>query len=205
MAGDIYTPLKQTLNMKRLFLSVAVISAMGLSTMANAASTPTVGASGTITFNGTISADSCVVHSDGPGTAGGNLTYNLGTVPVSALGTEANPSGGGTLTALPTDLNLSVECGSAATTVELKLTPTAVSGKGIAVSGGATNVQIMLVDTRSNTPAPLDFTSGSATLTGAISGGSSSIPLKAYYTHTSSGTATAGPANATVAYTLSYN
>jgi major type 1 subunit fimbrin (pilin) len=189
--------------MKKLLLSVAVISAMGLSAVANAA--PTVGASGTITFNGTISADSCVVHSNGPGTAGGNLTYNLGTVPVSALGTEANPGAGGTLTALPTDLNLSVECGSAATTVELKLTPTAVSGKGIAVSGGATNVQIMLVDTRSTTPAALDFTSGSATLAGAISGGSSSIPLKAYYTHTATGTATAGPANATVAYTLSYN
>ena len=188
--------------MKKLILSIAVISAMGLSAAANAA--PTVGATGTITFTGIINADSCVVHGDGPGSAGGNLSYNLGTVSSSSLGTESQPSvTGTTVTAMPTDLNLVVECASTPTSVDLKLTPTQVSGKGIGVTGGAQNVQIMLTKADNSI---VDFTSGSATLNGLIGGGSSSMNLKAYYTRNAAlGAVTPGQANATVAYTLSYN
>ncbi|MCE4052847.1 fimbrial protein [Pseudomonas sp. Au-Pse12] len=190
--------------MKKLILSIAVISAMGLSATSNAA--PTVGASGTITFNGIINTDSCVVHSDGPGSSGGNLTYNLGTVSSSSLGSEDQPNVSTTnVTALPTDLNLVIECATTPTSVDLKLTPTQTSGKGIAVTGGAQNVQIMLTKADNSI---IDFTSGSSTLNGLVSGGNSSMNLKAYYTRKAGkavADVTAGQANATVAYTLSYN
>lgn len=192
--------------MKKLLLSVAVISAMGLSATSNAATTPTVGASGTITFTGVINTDSCVVHSDGPGSTGSNLTYNLGTVSSNTLGSEDQPATSGTsMTALPTNLNLVVECSTATTSVDLKLTPTLVSGKGIAVTGGAQNVQIMLTKADNSI---IDFSSGSSTINGVISGGNSSMNLKAYYTRKAGKTVadvTAGQANATLAYTLSYN
>jgi len=137
---------------------------------------------------------------------GGNLTYNLGTVSSSSLGSEDQPNVSTTnVTALPTDLNLVIECATTPTSVDLKLTPTQTSGKGIAVTGGAQNVQIMLTKADNSI---IDFTSGSSTLNGLVSGGNSSMNLKAYYTRKAGkavADVTAGQANATVAYTLSYN
>lgn len=190
--------------MKKAILSIAVLSALGFSAMSHAA---TVGATGMIYFNGSINADSCVAHSNGAGSAGGsNLTYDMGSVSKNALGTEATPSTsatGGTST-LPVAMNLQLECTSG-TSVDLKLTPTITSGQGIGVTGGATNVQIMLMQNGSK----LDFTGGPVTLTAPLVNGSASVPLTAYYTLasglTDASTVTAGPANGSAAYVLSYN
>jgi major type 1 subunit fimbrin (pilin) len=161
-----------------------------------------------INFTGSINADSCVAHSDGAGSSGGaSLTYPMGVVSKTALGTEAAPNTtAGTSSALPVSMNLALEC-SSGTSVELKLTPTVASGKGIGlapVAGAATNVQIMLMQAGQ----PLDFTSGSVTLNAPLVNGVASIPLNAYYT-LKSGKAVAdvvaGTANASAAYVLSYN
>lgn len=192
--------------MKKAILSIAVLSALGFSAVTQAA--PTVGATGMINFTGSINADSCVAHSNGAGTSGGaNLTFEMNAVSKTALGTEANPNASaGTSSTLPVPMNLALEC-SSGTSVDLKLTPTIASGKGIGlapVAGAATNVQIMLMQAGK----PLDFTSGSVTLNAPLVNGVASVPLTAYYT-LKSGKAitdvTAGTANASAAYVLSYN
>lgn len=191
--------------MKKAILSIAVLSALGFSAMSHAA---TVGATGMINFTGSINADSCVAHSNGAGSAGGaNLTYDMGVVSKTALGTEAIPNtSSGTSSTLPVDMNLALEC-SSGTSVELKLTPTVASGKGIglaAVAGAATNVQIMLMQAGQS----LDFTSGSVTLDAPLVNGVASVPLTAYYTLKAGKAITdvdAGTANASAAYVLSYN
>lgn len=190
--------------MKKAILSIAVLSALGFSAMSHAA--PTVGASGMINFNGKINADSCVMHSNGAGSAGGtNLNYDMGSVSVNALGTEAAPmtAAGGTVTTLPVPLNLQLECMSG-TSVDLALTPTITSGKGVGVTGGAQNVQIMLMQGSS----ALDFSTGPVTLSAPLTNGVANIALNAYYTlqaAKTTGDVVVGDANGTVSYVLSYN
>jgi len=185
--------------MKKLFIGLAALSMFAAGT-----SQAAVGAQGDITFTGAVNNDSCVVTGAGATNAGKNLLVDMGTVSANSLGTEANPIIGATgMTAIEKAIDLKVECLSG-TKVELKLTPQTRSGKGIATTGGASNVQIMLV---SNNDV-LDFTTGSATLESPFDGTSVVIPLKAYYTLQAGKAATdvvPGEANATVAYELSYD
>jgi major type 1 subunit fimbrin (pilin) len=190
--------------MKKLLISVAILSAFGASGIAHAQSVPTQGAKGLISFTGSINSDTCVLSSPAGQTAGNNLSVPMGSISASSLGTEASPGTSSTnITASATDLDLDIECATG-TKVSMTLTPSLKSGKGIAVTGGAQNVQIMLV--RGSTP--LDFTSGSVDLAadGPVNG-KYSIPLKAYYTLAASKTVadvTAGEANGTVNYVLKY-
>lgn len=187
--------------MKKTLLSLAVLSSI-VATGAHADSQ--LGAKGTIFFNGSITTDSCTVRSPGASSSGANLTVDMGPVSASTLGTESQPTtGGGGLATISKNIDLEVECVSGAT-VALKLTPNAISGKGIAVQGGAQNVQIMLV----NDNTALDFSSGSVELQQAYAGGGVvSIPLQAYYTRKTGADAAdvvAGVANAAVVYELRY-
>ncbi|NIF85153.1 type 1 fimbrial protein [Comamonas sp. Tr-654] len=136
----------------------------------------------------------------------GNLSYDMGMVTTKSLGSEATPAtpvtpGG---IASPTLMNLRLACASGSS-VELKLTPTTRMGKGIATSGSASNVQIMLMQGA----GILDFSNtGSWTLSAPLSGGEANFVLNAYYT-LQAGKATsqvaAGSANGSLAYVLSYN
>ncbi|MPS95530.1 type 1 fimbrial protein [Comamonas sp.] len=190
--------------MKKAILSIVALSALGFSIASHAA--PTVGATGMINFNGSINADSCVVHGNGASSAGGSvLNYPMGSVSVNALGTEAAPAtaASGVATTLPVALNLQLECATG-TSVELKLTPTVTVGKGIGVSGGAQNVQIMLMQGST----ALDFAGGPVTLEAPLSGGQASVGLNAYYTLQAAknvADVVTGDANGSVAYVLSYN
>ncbi|WP_043005552.1 fimbrial protein [Comamonas testosteroni] len=187
--------------MKKAILSIAVLSALGFSAVSHAA---TVGATGLISFQGNINADTCVVHSNGSGSSG-NLTYQMGSVSANSLGLPDTPweSLNNNITTLPTNVNLTMECMSG-TNVSLKLTPTVTQGKGIGVSGGAQGVQIMLVDGT----VPMDFSVGPVTKGNIAlnSAGSADLSLTAYYTKQSAGAVvTTGAANGSVAYELSYD
>lgn len=188
--------------MKKILLSVAILSALGVSAVSQAA---TVGATGTITFQGEINADSCVIHTNGPGSAGGrDLLVAMGSVSANSLGSETQPTvSGGAITALPTDVALTLECG-AGTSVELALTPGIASGKGIGVTGGAQGVQIMLTQAGN----ALDFSTGPVTLNAALNDGVANIDLRAYYTRQAGkgvGDVVPGNAVGTASYVLSYN
>ncbi|MDK7587681.1 type 1 fimbrial protein [Alcaligenes faecalis subsp. phenolicus] len=186
--------------MKKILLGLTILSAFA-ATSAHAEST--VGARGNINFIGSINADTCTVRSPGAASTGSDLLVDMGSVSALTLGTEAQPAtSAGGITSLAKNIDMEVEC-IAGTKVELKLTPTTVSGKGIAVTGGAQNVQIMLV----NDENILDFTSGSVTLGAPYANGSITIPLTAYYTRKAGAelaSIVTGRANATVAYELSY-
>lgn len=186
--------------MKKVLFGLTLLSAFAA---AGVQAAPTLGAQGNINFIGSINADSCVVRTPDASGSGSNLLVDMGPVSAKSLGTEANPAvSSGGLASITKKLDLQVEC-VAGTKVELKLAPNTLSGKGIGVSGGAQNVQIMLL----NGQTVLDFTSGSATLEAPYDDGAVTIPLAAYYTLKSGATVNEvvpGQANATVAYELSY-
>lgn len=188
--------------MKKAILSLAVFSALGFSAVSHAAS---IGATGNISFNGGLTAETCSLENSGATGTGGNLSYDMGVVTTKSLGSEAAPATPVTVggIASSTTMNLKLACASGSS-VELKLTPTTRVNKGIGVSGGATNVQIMLMQGSST----LDFSTGSATLTAPLSGGVANFVLNAYYTLQADKTiaqVTTGSANGSLAYVLSYN
>ncbi|TGV09308.1 type 1 fimbrial protein [Alcaligenaceae bacterium 429] len=186
--------------MKKILLGLTILSAFA-ATAAQAEST--IGARGNIDFVGSINADSCSVRSTGASSSGANMQVDMGPVAAKTLGTEAAPATSeGGLASIAKNIDLHVECATG-TKVSLKLTPTSVSGKGIAVTGGAQNVQIMLVSDQKI----LDFTNGNTTLDAPYVEGSINIPLTAYYTRKAGSDVAdvvGGQANATVAYELSY-
>lgn len=186
--------------MKKILFGLTILSAFAA---AGAQAESTIGARGNINFVGSINADSCTVRSPGASSSGANMLVDMGPVSAKTLGTEAQPAtSAGGITSIAKNIDMQVECASG-TKVALKLAPTNTSGKGIAVTGGAQNVQIMLV----NNDAPLDFTSGTATLEAPYADGAVNIPLTAYYTRKAGAEladVVGGQANATVAYELSY-
>lgn len=195
-----FVKLSEEIIMKKIVLGLAIFSAFAA---VGAQAAPTIGAHGNINFIGSINADTCVVRSPGASSSGANLLVDMGPVSPSSLGTENQPNvSGGGVASITKNLDLQIEC-VAGTDVQLKLIPNNTSGKGIAVTGGAQNVQIMLV----NNQTALDFSTGSFTLEAPFENGAVTIPLAAYYT-LKSGTTKAdvvpGQANATVAYELSY-
>ncbi|WP_043004817.1 fimbrial protein [Comamonas testosteroni] len=190
--------------MKKFLLRSAIISILGL-TVAVHAQASSFGASGLINFIGSITTDSCALRDNNAVRTSGALTYNMGPVSVNALGTEAAPmtSAVGSITALPVDMNMQLEC-LEGVAVDLTLTPAIVSGKGIGLTGGAQNVQIMLMH-GSN---PVDFSGGSQTINASMNRGKANILMKAYYTLVAGSAVsnvTAGSANGTVGYMISYH
>lgn len=190
--------------MKKLLLTSAIVSIVGLATVAQA-QTKVIAASGLINFIGSIVNDSCALRDSNAVRTSGAMTYNMGPVSVNALGTEAAPMtvAGGGITALPVDMTMNLECVEGVA-VDLTLTPAIVSGKGIGLTGGAQNVQIMLM----NGAKPVDFSGGSQTINASMTRGKANVHMKAYYTLVAGRTAssvTTGTANGTVGYMMSYH
>lgn len=190
--------------MKKFLLTSAIVSIVCLAATAQA-QTKNVGATGLIKFIGSITKDSCALRDNNAVRTNGAMTYNMGPVSVNALGSEAAPmtSAGGRITALPVDMNMNLECVDGVA-VDLTLTPAIASGKGVGLTGGAQNVQIMLM----NGSKPVDFSGGSQTINAPMIRGKANIHMKAYYTLVAGSTASnvmAGSANGTVAYMMSYH
>ncbi|MBS3021984.1 hypothetical protein DJFAAGMI_04762 [Comamonas sp. PE63] len=190
--------------MKKFLLRSAIVSILGL-TVAVQVQARSFGAAGLINFMGSVTTDSCVLRDNNAVRTSGGMTYSMGSVSVHALGTEAAPttSAGGSITALPVDMNMQLEC-LEGVAVELTLTPAIASGKGIGLTGGVQNVQIMLM----NGSEPVDFSGGSQTINASMTRGKANIHMKAYYTLVAGRAASnvrAGTANGTVGYMMSYH
>ena len=107
--------------MKKLVLSLAVLSAFGAASIAQAA--PAEGAKGLIKFTGVINADTCVLSSPSGTIAGKTLTVDMDEVPAASLGIEDAPTTTGNgLTAEAKDLDLDIQCATG-TKVSMTLTP----------------------------------------------------------------------------------
>ncbi|MCT2410996.1 type 1 fimbrial protein [Pseudomonas aeruginosa] len=176
-------------------------------------------ADGTINFTGEITAASCQMTGGSGTTVGGSagnqtIDVNLGKVSIDALGGTA---GGGI--AAGTNINLELDCGNTGTgltTVKVKFDP--ASGSGIdtnnvnllKTTGVATGVGIGIYDTSGK----LLNLSANETFDAALVEDdtdpqnvkySAKLNLRAGYVQSGSAKPTAGTANGTLPFTLTYN
>ncbi|VVP52034.1 fimbrial protein [Pseudomonas fluorescens] len=156
-------------------------------------------ADGTITINGQVTANTCTI--DGNGSSQKDFTVTLPAVSASALGSAGQTAG-----RTPFSINLSgctPTSGNVHTYFEAGPTTDSSTGRLVLVGGGASNVQIGLMnndltdikagfaDALQNSK-PVSVVSGSAT-------------LSYYAQYFATGAATPGAANSSVMYTISYN
>ncbi|ODV40929.1 fimbrial protein [Cupriavidus sp. UYMMa02A] len=155
-------------------------------------------ADGTITFNGTITAQTCTINGNGTGSK--DFTVTLPKVSASTLGTAGQTAG-----RTPFNISLS-DCtpnaGAVKTYFEPGPTTDTATGRLNLNAGGASNVQIGLLNS-DFTPIKAGFDDASqGSKTAAINAGSAVLPYYAEYVAT--GAATAGAANSSVMYTIVY-
>lgn len=156
-------------------------------------------ADGTITFSGNVTAQTCTIN--GNGSSSNNFTVTLPTVSTSALASAGQTAG-----RTPFSIALTA-CTPASGNVRVYFEPGPTvdtsTGNLILASGGATNVQIGLLnaDLTAIKLGAADASQNSKSV--AISAtGAATLPFYAQYFST--GTATAGAANSSVMYTLAY-
>jgi major type 1 subunit fimbrin (pilin) len=155
-------------------------------------------ADGTITFNGTIVAQTCTINGNGSGSK--DFTVQLPNVSASALSETGQTAG-------ITPFNIALSACSAGTgNVHAYFEPgptTDVSTGNLTLNaGGALNVQIGLLNGDSSpiTMGAADGKQNSRAV--AITSGAATLPYFAEYVAT--GVATAGAAQSSVMYTLVY-
>jgi major type 1 subunit fimbrin (pilin) len=152
---------------------------------------------GTITFTGNVTAQTCTISGNG---TTNNFTVALPSVSSSSLAAAGQTAG-------RTAFNIALTaCTPATGTVHTYFEPGATTdlttGNLIVATGGATNVEIGLLNS--------DFTPIKAGAADAsqnsesVSIAAGSATLNYYAQYTATGAATAGKANSSVTYTLSY-
>ena len=153
---------------------------------------------GTITFNGSITAQTCTINGNGSGS--NNFTITLPTVSSSTLASAGQTAGRTPFHIVLT--NCTPNTGTVHTFFEAGPTTDSTTGNLILGAGGATNVQLGLLNSdataikagfadASQNSKPVTFTNGSAT-------------LSYYVQYVATGAATAGAANSNVLYTIAY-
>lgn len=156
-------------------------------------------ADGTITFNGSITAQTCSISGNGSGSSDFNVT--LPTVSVSSLTLGGQPAGRTPFAIALT--GCSPNTGNVHTLFEAGPTTDATTGNLMLNAGGATNVEIGLLNGSDLSPIKVGFADASQNSQSvAITGGTATLPYYAQYVAT--GVPTAGAANSSVMYTLVY-
>ncbi|WP_144153973.1 fimbrial protein [Paraburkholderia sp. BCC1885] len=155
-------------------------------------------ADGTITFNGTITAQTCTINGNGSGS--NNFTVTLPTVSSSTLAAAGQTAGRTPFSIALT--NCTPNSGNVHTFFEAGPTVDTTTGNLVVNAGGATNVEIGLqnFDFTNITAGAADASQNSKSV--AINSGKATLNYYAQYVAT--GAATAGAANSSVMYTMSY-
>lgn len=166
-------------------LSVAVVAAFS----ANASD-------GTITINGSITANTCNIT----GSNGGDVTVTLPTIGTTSLATAGSTAG-----ATPFDINLSgCPSGVKASKTYFESGPTVNQSTGNLVNstatGSATNVEVQLLN---NSYAPINLATNSNSQTVNITNGSATMRYYAQYIAVN-GAASSGSVNTNVKYSMTY-
>ncbi|CAE6868896.1 Major fimbrial subunit SMF-1 [Paraburkholderia nemoris] len=176
--------------MKKTLLST-LLAAASIAMLAPAAHA----ADGTITFNGSVVGTTCTINSGTP-----NFSVTLPPVSTSALATAGATAG---LTPFSIALTAcSGGTGNATAYLEPGPTVDTATGQLIVAAGGATNVEIGLLNSK-NQPIVAGAATGSQN-TDLVSIASGSATLNMYAQYVAMGAATAGAANSTIQYTISY-
>jgi major type 1 subunit fimbrin (pilin) len=200
--------------MQRTFFSAALTAALSL-----AALTPQLAraADGTITYNGAVTDTTCTVTGGGAATGTGNVTVQLPDV-------SSNILGGAGLTAGKTPFSLILGGGTkctngktAALWIETTQTP-ALNNVTRALrnqaSGGATNVEVQLINPANDQPIDLSVNSmvangdtviaGSNQPAASIAGNTATLNYAAQYLAVD-GASTAGAVSTYLTYSMQYN
>ena len=155
-------------------------------------------ADGTITFNGTITAQTCTINGNGSGSS--NFTITLPTVSSSTLATAGQTAGRTPFSIALT--NCTPNSGNVRTYFESGPTTDLTTGNLILNAGGATNVEIGLLNSDSTNIAAGAAEASQNSKPVAITSGKATLNYYAQYVAT--GAATAGAANSSVMYTMAY-
>lgn len=187
--------------MKTTLLAATLLSALVIGSAAHANT-------GTISFTGTLTSATCTVD---PGAGSGGTTNNievdLGTVSFRDLS-----EGTGTDFGAATRINLDINCSSASglSTVKMNFNPSSGTGvdtldpRLLKTTGGSTGVgigiineanQVLALNAAETIDAPLTESAGSAT---------AQMTMRAAYILNGDTTLTAGAANGSMPFTLSY-
>lgn len=180
--------------MKKVLLAAAIIATFSAVNAANAAST------GTITFNGELTATTCDVIVDGQAA---DATIILPTVGTNQLTTAGQTAGS-------TNFNMALSsCAGTLTTAsaffEDGASVDAVNGRLNNMTGTATNVQLQLRDGSSASRAVIQVGNGNQTANTtyqSISSGSANLPYAVEYY--ANGATTAGTVVSNVVYSVQY-
>ncbi|MEC3768669.1 MULTISPECIES: fimbrial protein [Cupriavidus] len=155
---------------------------------------------GTITFNGNITAQTCKIN--GNGTTFSDFTVRLPTVSASTLKQLGDVAGQTPFNIALTDCT--PDTGNVHTFFEAGPTTDATTGNLIVDAGGATNVQIRLLNGgTANTPIKAGYTNLSQN-SNAVALVNGAATLWYYAQYYATGQATAGAANSSVMYSISY-
>jgi major type 1 subunit fimbrin (pilin) len=174
----------------KLLSTIAFVAIASASQFASAAD-------GTITFNGQITAQTCTINGGG---AASNFAVTLPTVSSSSLAAAGQTAGRTPFTISLT--NCTPATGNVHTFFEAGPTTDSTTGHLIVNAGGATNVQIDLLNSDA-TDIKAGFADASQnSLPVAITTGAATLNYFAQYIAT--GAATAGAANSSVMYTMAY-
>ena len=180
--------------MKKIVLFTAMAAALGATTVAKAAST------GTITFNGELTANTCDVKVDGQNA---DATVVLPTIGVNQLDAATKTAG-------ETGFVLSLtNCSGTLTTasafIQAGSSVDSVTGRLKNMSGTATNVSLQLLDASSPSRAVIQAGNQNQ-VTGTtykdVSSGSANLPYAVRYY--ADGATTAGTVVSNVVYSLQY-
>ncbi|MBL5860841.1 type 1 fimbrial protein [Serratia fonticola] len=180
--------------MKKLAIAASLIAVFGTVGLAQAAST------GTITFNGELTANTCDVVVDGQQA---DATVILPTVSTSQLQTATRTAGDtGFVMALS---NCAGTLETASAFFQAGASVDAVTGRLLNTTGGATNVSLQLLDASSPTQAVIKAGSQdqvTAMTYQDVTGGSATLPyIVRYYAEAPT---TAGTVVSNVVYSIQY-
>lgn len=200
--------------MKKTILSAVLTATFGLAALAPQLASA---ADGTITFNGQITDTTCTVTGSGGAAGTGNITVTLPTVSASALAAAGQSAG---------DRGFSLVLGGGANCtngktgamwVETTATPaldTATGALKNQAAGGATNVQVRLVNPANTQPINLGInaavTNGATVIAASnqpaatIAGNTAELKYVAQYLAVG-GAATAGAVTTFLTYSMQYN
>ncbi|KVN39766.1 fimbrial protein [Burkholderia pyrrocinia] len=175
---------------------ISALLLVGAATVSQVASA----ADGTITFNGSITAQTCKI--DGNGSGSNNFTVPMLNVSTSALAAAGQTAG-------TKDFNIALTaCTPASGNVHAYFEPgpkvNTATGNLFLDAGGATNVEIRLLNAGDFSPIKLGAADASQNSQSVAISAAGTATLKYYAQYYATGAATAGAANSSVMYSLVY-
>ncbi|MBY8610509.1 type 1 fimbrial protein [Burkholderia arboris] len=162
-------------------------------------------ADGTITFSGNVTAQTCTINGNGSGAK--NFTVTLPTVSAGSLATSGATVGTTPFSIALTGCTPTTGAGAVKSVhayFETGPTIDSTTGNLILATGGATNVEIQLLNGADQSAIKLGQVDASQNSKAVNVSAAGAATLQFYAQYYATGAATAGAANSSVMYTIAY-